>query len=409
VTIAGDLLERLFSLAQKAQARGDSPLVSLPLTKAQCPAYFTMRNLSDAEEFRAELGQAQRKGAIVLTLGARQRSPRDIARVAVADLTILAGHLGLALRARQIDKAKARLNSEVLAFPVLNQIIEAWQAGKAVRKRQPTDAAIDELADAVRLMTIRRDAANEALMRRESIRVFGASKYIEQQLGRWLDILYTDSLASSGLTKTEVFSAIGLSREPQPFLIAADAIALGEDVESRLFRPYHGLPMDGIQAFRFDTMPSCVLTVENKQTFHELAALARRSTVCVVYSGGMPSPAWHHTYGHLLKALGTDEIEIYHFGDVDLGGYRIAHAIWHTAAAQGRSLQPWLMDPHDLHAMGHRLTETTPARMRDMHRWCERMGWTAVADHVLSRPGTLEQEAVMPTLPAAPLAPRITL
>src|SRR3546814_15324729 len=97
----------------------------------------------------------------------------------------------------------------------------------------------------------------------------------------------------------EVFSAIGLFKEPQPFLISAVATAHGDEISSPLFRPYQGLPMEAIRRFTFEATPRCVLSVETKQTFHDIATLATGSDVCVIYSGGMPRPRWHRVYASL--------------------------------------------------------------------------------------------------------------
>lgn len=252
------------------------------------------------------------------------------------------------------------------------------------------------------VMQVRRGASDEVLMRRESARLFNCSngsKRIEK-LGKWLDVLYTNDLSASGLEQDEVFSALGLLREPQPFLISANCIVSGRGLESRLFRPYHGLPMSRIEGFRFDALPSCVLTVENKQTFHELAVLAEGSQACVVYTGGMPSPAWHQVYAKLLKAIPLTTAKVYHFGDLDVGGFRIAYAIAQTVNSTGLHLMPWLMDPLQLKEEGHTLFEASQNQVNRMKHWCSRVGWESLADSILLAPGLLEQEAIRPKLPA---------
>src|SRR3546814_14542537 len=88
-------------------------------------------------------------------------------------------------------------------------------------------------------MLSRKSAVDEILLRRESTRLFSDSKRIEK-LGKWLDVLLNDDIAPSGLMDGEVFSAIGLFKEPQPFLISAVATAHGDEISSPLFRPYHG-------------------------------------------------------------------------------------------------------------------------------------------------------------------------
>jgi len=399
MSVARALLLKVFKRAQAAQSRGQSERITLPLTPAQCPDYFAMRNLADAAEFRAQLTVAERKGAIELHLAPRQAAPRDVEAIAVADLSALAVHLGVDLRAEQVAQARKQLSAYRDEFPVIEAILEAWSKGKKVRGKEPTSDVRKDVVDAVRVMQARRGKSDEVLLRRESIRLFENSKRIKK-LGRWLDVLYSDGLKPSGLARRDVLSGLGLHKEPQPFLIAAvDAFAHGAGVESRLFRPYHGLPMTSIDGFRFENSPSCVLTVENKETFHELAVQAAGTRVCVIYTGGMPSPAWQQVYAKALQAL-PDGIPAYHFGDLDVVGFRIAHAIAQTASTQSRTLLPWLMDPVQLKQQGHSLYEATDSQVDEMRRWCQRIGWDVVADHLLTSPGRLEQEVITPSLPA---------
>ncbi|MEO6923670.1 MAG: Wadjet anti-phage system protein JetD domain-containing protein [Bryocella sp.] len=397
MSIARQLLVKAFHRAQAAQLRGSSAHIRLPLSQAQCPDYFAMRNLAEAETFRAELGLAERKGAIELQLTPRQAVPRDVAAIVVADLSTLSTHLGLDLRVDQVAQARDLLAKYRDEFQVINDILDRWSTGKKVRESEPTEEVVQDLLDAVRVVQARRGKNEDVLMRRESIRLFQDSKRIEK-LDRWLDILSASDLHASGLKSSEIFSALGLHKEPQPFLIAAIAVVHGQDGDSYLFRPYHGLPMASITGFRFEQSPSCVLTVENKQTFHELAVQAVGTAACVIYTGGMPSPAWHGVYAKVLQAI-PGGVPVYHFGDLDVGGFRIAYAIAKTVSAQRRSLEPWLMDSAHLAQQGYALYPVAEGQVKAMQGLCERIGWNAIADSLSRCPGMLEQEVVAPSLP----------
>ena len=397
MSIARQFLVKAFNRAQAAQLHGSSAHIRLPLSQAQCPDYFAMRNLAEAEAFRAELGLAERKGAIELRLAPRQAVPRDVAAIVVTDLSALSTHLGVDLRGDQVTKARDRLAGIGDEFPVVNDILDRWSTGKKVQGSEPTEEVLQDLLDAIRVVQARRGKSDDVLMRRESIRLFQDSKRIEK-LDRWLDILSASNLHAGGLKSGEILAALGLHKEPQPFLIAAIAVVHGPDGDCRLFRPYHGLPMVSITGFRFDQSPSCVLTVENKQTFHELAMQAVGTSACVIYTGGMPSPAWHEVYAKVLQAIPCD-VPVYHFGDLDVGGFRIANAIAKTVSAQSRSLQPWLMDSAQLAQLGYPLYPAADSQVKTMQDLCTRIGWNAIADSLSRCPGLLEQEVIVPSLP----------
>ena len=271
--------------------------------------------------------------------------------------------------------------------------------GKMVRGKAPTATSVLELLDAIKVRLDRQGRVDEVLLRRASSHLFGNSKRIEE-LGRWLDLLGQGSLVPSGLTRREVQSSLGLHKEPQPFLISAtDALASNGQIASHLFRPFLGLPMTAITGLRFDRPPSCVVTVENKATFHEMAALAEGTQACVIYSGGMPSPAWRQVYAKVLASI-KDGVPVYHFGDLDVGGFRIARVIAEVAASQGRSVRPWLMDPATIVKFGYELKPAKTAQVAAMHALSEQLGWHEVGASIVATPGLLEQEHILPRLPA---------
>jgi hypothetical protein len=397
MSVAKRFLAKAFGRAQAAQARGRLAHIRLPLTKTQCPDYFAMRSLDDATEFRAELATAERLGAIRIVPAPRLAPPRDVEAVVVADIEVLAMHLGIDLRASQVALAGDQLAPYLSEFPILDEVLDRWGAGKTVRGKQPTAETLEALLDAIKVRVARQGKTDEVLMRRESSRMFNDSKRIEK-LSRWLDLLSEGSTIPSGLAKGDIFSALGLQKEPQPFLIAADAWVSDGCLKSCLFRPYHGLPMAAIEEFGFETMPACVTTVENKSTFHEMAMLANGTRACIIFSGGMPSPAWHRVYSKILDSL-DDDVPIYHFGDLDVGGFRIAGAIAEVARLQGKTLQHWLMDPKLLTGLGYKLYPFKPSQITKMQSWCERIGWGELVERIAHSPGLLEQERIVPSLP----------
>lgn len=399
MTLARQFLAKAFNRAQAAQARGKTAHIRFPLTNAQCPDYFAMRSLDDATEFRAELTTAERLGAIRIDLAPRLAPPRDVEAVVVADIEVLAMHLGIDLRASQIVLAREQLAPYLGEFPILDEVLDRWGSGKTVRGKQPSAETLKALVDAIKVRVARQRRADEVLMRRESSRMFNDSKRIEK-LSRWLDLLSEESIVPSGLAKADIFSALGLHKEPQPFLIAADAWITDGRLKSCLFRPYHGLPMAAIEEFGFETMPTCLVTVENKSTFHEMAMLAIGTKACIIFSGGMPSPAWHRVYSKILDSL-DNNVPIYHFGDLDVGGFRIAGAIAEVVKLQGRTLQHWLMDPVLLTGLGYKLYPFKPNQITKMQRWCERIGWGELVERIANSPGLLEQERIVPSLPVA--------
>ena len=138
--------------------------------------------------------------------------------------------------------------------------------------------------------------------------------------------------------------------------------------------------------------PAWVLTIENLTTFHLAAeALKGRDDGLVVFTGGMPSPAWVAGFRRLTGDLPASTV-FYHWGDIDLGGFRIAARLNEVALPGDSSLQPWLMDL-TMRGQGEEVSETTGNAMRLS---AVRIGWLDLQD-LPNR--TLEQERVALKLP----------
>jgi hypothetical protein len=398
MSVAAQFLRRLFDKGQTARSRGQSEAIRLRLTPAQCPAYFAMRSLEQAQEFRAELNVAARCGAIHIATAPRLKEPRDVDAIVLRDLAALAVHLGLELRSEAVATASERLRDATAEFAVLTRVLERWNAGQPVRHAGPAAAA--DLIDAVKVIRARRDATEDVLLRRESIRLFADSKRIAA-IAPWIDVLLSEQLQSSVADAREVLASLGLLHEPQPWLVAGHGVVKVSGQPVPLAAPYLGLPAEAVEAFSFPSPPRAVLTIENKQTFHEAARAARDAAILVIYTAGMPSPAWRAAYGRALDAvtaLGAGTA-VYHFGDLDVGGLRIAATVSRAAREHGCRIVPWQMAPSDYLAQTVSLKPVASAVAQEMVRWALAADWNTLASAITANPGAAEQEALQVKLP----------
>jgi hypothetical protein len=319
----------------------------------------------------------------------------------------------------RVAAATRELDAWIERFPVVAEVLDIWRRGRKVRGDGP-EAAVD-LAAAARAVAARaEDAGYERILRRESVRLFGDSKRLER-LTPWLEVLATGELAATGLSREEVWSAIGLRREPQPMLLAGTGtVALSAApmpavrvihagvrcllvpdepavATLPLVRPYLGLPVERVHAVA--TAATCVLTIENLATFHETALAAAYAPVLLIYTGGMPSPAWRAAYVRILRGLAA-ALPVHHWGDIDEGGFRIAAVLAGAAREAGCTLQPWLMSPSDLAPDVPGASVPAPASLARMCRWAERAGWSEVSEALQHHPLQLEQESLDPRWPA---------
>ncbi len=390
---AAAVLERLLRRAESARRRGDDRPAAFNM--ARVGEYVALRTLAEFETFHAQVALAERAGALQVQRDAHAGDGTRLLRLSVCDAAALARHLGVSLLDERVAAAELHLDPWRARFPVLEEVLAAWRGNRKLRGAGPE--AAPDLADAASAVAARLDDAGaERVLRRESARLFGDSKRLEK-LTRWLELLATGELADSGLDEADVWAMLGLRREPQPLLIAGGGRVVLDGTSVPLVRPYLGVPMTAVQSFATDAR--CLVSIENLASFHDASCAHGAEHALLLYTGGMPSPAWRTAYSRILACL-APTLPIYHWGDIDEGGFRIAAKLAETAAAAGRRLRPWRMSPDALtEAACASAVKPTPAQLTRMCAWARRAGWDEVASALQARPLRLEQEQLEPQLP----------
>jgi hypothetical protein len=105
----------------------------------------------------------------------------------------------------------------------------------------------------------------------------------------------------------------------------------------------------------------------------------------------MPSPAWCAALGRLLSSI-DQEVPIYHWGDYDEGGIRIAARIAKLVEQHWRRLLPWRMDPTSIPES--RRLPSSPKTVHRMRNNAMAAGWTDIASAIENHPFTTEQEGL---------------
>lgn len=391
------VLERLLQRAEAAVLAGDAQPATLPMDgKRDGAEYLALRGVADFDFFHARIALAERAGAIAVERNHHRDDGERLKRLTVRDMAALARDLGIELLSERVARAEVLLERWVAPFPVIAEVVATWRAGCKVHGRDPA-AAIDLADAAFAANALQADARSERILRKASAALFGDSKRLEK-LTPWLDLLVTGELASSGLEDEHTWSELGLRKEPQPLLLAGQGmVELDDGSRHALPRRWLGFPVEGV--CRLTTDARALLTIENLASFHEAAALRGDAPVLLLYTGGMPSPAWRAAYARLLAGLPADAA-LYHWGDIDRGGFRIAAKLAETVTAANRRLLPWLMSPYALPAdIAGGQEPPTPAILAAMCDWARRAGWDDVAAALQRAPLTLEQERLEPRLP----------
>ncbi|OOG41430.1 Wadjet anti-phage system protein JetD domain-containing protein [Rhodanobacter sp. C05] len=338
------------------------------------------------EQIRA----AVRQGAIDAGWSDQGGEDRPLDWVRVRDVDVLATLLGVSTNVEQLHAAQAGLKPWLGRYARLGEVLQAWSAMRRVRAAGPE--SWECWRDALRVLdALAAMPGEDQVIRVLSGHLFSDTKRIEQLLPQ-LDVLSGEGLASRHRSKWEVLKTLGLVKQPMPLMVAGvGRIRMEEGPDCTVVRPYVGVAPQSIRGFV--GTPTWVLTIENLTTFHQAAeALRGRGDGLVVFTAGMPSPAWVAGFRALTCEL-PPATAFHHWGDIDVGGFRIAARLQEIAMPAGVSLQPWLMDI-TLDGRGNEVKDSTRDAMRAA---AIRAGWLTF-DRLPAL--TLEQERLSVILPS---------
>lgn len=384
--IAQNLLLKLLKMGNKSEAgvRQHAPA----LTAAKLKPYGSLRNWHQKHECEEVFLAARDAGAISFMRD--KLNPEDglVERIELIDTAVLAHFLKQTTHAEIMADARELLVPHLARYDVLEEVIEKWSRMANVRGSGPADAgnwieAITVIDQCLQIQDVTLSPVRET-----SARLLRNSKRIEQ-LTVQLDVLLQGSIEAAARTPAEVWQELGLFKEEQPTLLAGNVAIVRTRVTAVLDEPYTGLPASAVQSVSGPV--DGVLTIENLTTFHSEAKRHSNRPMLLIYTAGMPSPAWRAMYHRLLSAIdpGTP---IHHWGDVDEGGFRIASVLAKASAATGHALRPYAMTPdHVPVKMRKPASKRTLARMK---HFAESAGWSSLGDELFQAGFIVEQEAL---------------
>ena len=352
----------------------------------QINAYRGTVSASAREGFNAELEAAAQAGAVELRVGDRHNVVLEYNRATCRDADCLANYLGVAPYWSLVDAAVARLRAGLPASPKAETLISSWWEQRALRGLGPEKVGL--VIDAQRVLEA--VGSIEVPVRRLSARLFGDSKHIEERLDVALDFLSSEGLAVR--SDVEVLATLGLIRFAPTVLLSHSSVRLRDGSQLGPVYPYLGVAAEEVERVDLSPEVTTLLTVENQTTFHELSRQRRSgSSVACLYTAGMPSRSVQAVYGRILATAAPD-LRILHWGDVDLGGFRIADRLAAIAEQHGRNLDLWQMPPASL-PEGYRPQAYRVGEIEKIQKITHSRGWRYAG------PVKVEQEVIDPVLP----------
>lgn len=391
-------LKKLLQRAERALPKENGArTISVKFTDQSLPQYFTIGTHAEKEQCHGDLLLAMRHGAIVIDWVRQAGEYGQVERIVLSDAVKLASFLGIVPRWDAVAAASAKLSDHIEAFPVLNEVVDAWRHGLKPRGTSATE--VNDWVDAARVLSYcRSNSALDIPVRRISTFLTNDSKRVEN-LWDQIDVLLQGDIRIAPRSPEEVFSEIGLIKFPPTTLISGDVKILmlfdNQQQEIRIPRPYIGIPPAAICRFVTIGQPVLLLTIENLTTFHELATTTHAvPNRILLYTGGMPSPSWKRVYQLLLEMLPVGS-KFIHWGDIDAGGFRIANHLAQCCLDANRTLCLYMM------ALEKDMISSTDAIRRALEeneitaieRICQKWGWLTEAAWVSHNKVAIEQES----------------
>jgi hypothetical protein len=414
--VSRDALTKLLRQIENAACRDGADVVPTELPRRATRLLFSPGSLPQYEKIRTHaekaacngsLQLAERSGAIRIEWDPRADDRSQVLAIEAVGFEALARLLGVAPRWNQLKVARDAFAPLMARHPVLDELVRSWAQEGAPRKSRLGAEGVKDWLDSAAVVDWARKRALEGTsddiaMRRLSTILFSDSKRLEDLAGL-VDILTQGELGGLVRDTEEVFKELGIAKFPSPFLVGAPGMsARCGDLPVPCPRPYLGLASSSITGFALDAARAAapvVLSVENLTTFHELCPLVPPQGI-LLYTGGMPSPSWLGLYRVLLAAL-PPGAAVWHWGDIDGGGFRIANRLAMSCAEAGRTLLLHSM------AVGSALVRRAmaEAEVGQVASICERWGWGQELAFVAELRVALEQEGMSPSFPgtAAPM------
>jgi hypothetical protein len=400
--LSSSALRTLWERANRNDLRGsDARTPALKLSVESFPDYHAGLSAADRAAFHADLRAAESKGAISIDWDHRAGHDGQVVRIRLASLPDLTALVGERTSVEILDEARTGLMPLQLVVPAVSWFLDAWAEGKAPRGMHVGDwIRVRDAALAIEDCSSRDFA--EVSERRASVTLFGDSKRL-QTLIPALDALTAQRIDAEARPAEIVLATLGLVRHPSTLLIAGPGRLMSGESPSTaqchdIQRPYSGVSPRHVYGYAGN--PAWLLTVENLTIFHELAAgNAGPLQGLVIYTGGFPSRAVLCAYLAIANATG-ESARLYHWGDTDLGGFRIAETIALAATSINRRISLWAMGDYQFITNGRLMKDKEIGEIQNI---CARNGWTTAADAIACSRIAIEQELQPIYLPESTL------
>ena len=249
-------------------------------------------------------------------------------RLVVEDSGALLDAIGIPVLSEKVAAEISLVLSALETAPAWLQkalagLADAWQEDKGIRRITVNKA--DALLHAIQFLKwldLQNDLAID--MRTASVKALNDSKLLERQTAFIADLLRLHPTLGGELsddqTAEDILSQFGISRF-SPLLRIKGNCQLSTktgNINIDCATPYLAMPLESLLTVEQITPAPYILLIENLASFERYCREIDESGI-TVFTSGFPSRKWRK----ILKPLCTADVQVFHWGDIDVGGYRI--------------------------------------------------------------------------------------
>lgn len=350
---------RGYGLAGKSSRR-----TLLRITNKSYPDYFHVSNSSFRLMFNAEMETLEHLGFVALEW-VRFDQGHTLQRIALVEEMLQAIYLALERRSRKEiyrEAAEHLAGLKAQAPPLLHVYYDALLCRLAAYEPLPSPLHPENKAELLDLLqgfnALFAPREEEIAKRLLSVQLYGDSKRWQQLEKGILQLLrnfyraarddaQTDEAETDDAERSDaaLLEELGIVNNPGHIHLAGPLLISTPkgQIDISFFEPDLGLPTKMIRVLQVVECPArAVLTIENLTAFYQYL-LEGQAGQLVIYLGGFAGAArrlFLQKLYHFFQERGNP-VPFYHWGDLDLGGFRI----WHDLREKtGIPIQPYLMD-----------------------------------------------------------------
>lgn len=190
----------------------------------------------------------------------------------------------------------------------------------------------------------------EILERVFSIQCFGDSKYFERNIRKKLiglirHYMIEKELCIEDMTEDDILSQVGIVKAPEQIDFRGNIIGIlnGKQVDFSPFCYGTSINSQTVKSIQITSLENVdrILFIENKANYIDYIFNNEHSRDLIVFHGGFYSPVKGLFFEKLYEAIKDQDIECYHWSDIDLGGFMIFNRLKKCIIP---SLKPYKMD-----------------------------------------------------------------